>query len=148
MNVAMLMLFNRANISLLKRFERKTLVLAGSIIQVSSAVILSLNAGFNGASLVVTVLFLMTFVGSLGFVFGNIISLVLGLFPKFSATANAVIGVMGFATSSVMGTLAATLLHPELLYPVFVFMIMTAALALSCFLYAKAKISALRIQEV
>jgi DHA1 family bicyclomycin/chloramphenicol resistance-like MFS transporter len=143
MNVAMLMIFNRFNIYLLNYFERKNLVLAGVLTQLTSAIILSINIIFNDANLIFTILFLMSFVGSLGMIFGNTISLVLEFFPKFSATANAVIGVLGFATSSVMGSIAAKLLTQDSLLSVFLFMAFTALLGLSVFAIAQIKIRAM-----
>jgi DHA1 family bicyclomycin/chloramphenicol resistance-like MFS transporter len=112
-----------------------------------SAILLSTNTFANDASLFFTVVFLMGFVGSLGMIFGNTISLVLEFFPNFSATANAVIGVLGFATSSIMGSIAAKLLPQASLLSVFLFMILSASLALGAFLIASYKIKMIQYKK-
>lgn len=138
MNVLMLMGFNRLNISLLNKFDRKHIVISGIFVQIFAACVLILNALLL-PSLFITVIGLMAFVGSLGLIFGNVISLVLGFFPKISATANAVVGVLGFATSAVMGFLA-TLIPQGNLYLVFVFMALCALIAMISFSIAKKEI--------
>jgi len=138
LNVVMLMGFNRANISLLEKHDRRHIVIWGVFTQLFASTVLIINA-LTIQSLSVTIVCLMLFVGSLGFVFGNVISLVLGFFPKISATANAVVGVLGFAVSGVLGYVA-TLLPNKSLVAVFVLMFITALLALFSFLHAKKKL--------
>lgn len=145
MNVATLMGFNRLNIALLNKYDRKHIVITGVLLQILAGVVLIVNA-LSVQSLSVVVVFLMLFVGTLGFIFGNVISLVLGFFPKISATANAVVGVLGFAVSAVMGYIA-TLVSKDDLYMAFVLMSLTAVVSLFCFLVAKHEIHTLSITQ-
>jgi DHA1 family bicyclomycin/chloramphenicol resistance-like MFS transporter len=57
------------------------------------------------------------YVGILGFVFGNSVSLTLEFFPSISASANAIIGVLQYSVGALMGFIASSL-HDGTLLPI------------------------------
>ncbi len=136
MNVAMVILFSRLNIYLLQRFDPRQMLRFGVGVQIFSALFLILLS-FEG-NVYFIVPFLMLFVGALGFIFANVISLVLELFPHISGTANAVVGVMGFAVSSMMG-FAASLLPETEIYPVFLIMLCAPLISITFFYLSELK---------
>ncbi|MGM0622932.1 MAG: multidrug effflux MFS transporter [Campylobacterota bacterium] len=144
-NVATLIGFNRLNISLLAKHDRDSIVKAGVWVQIAASSLLIIFALLL-PTLYVIVPLIMVFVGSLGFIFGNVISLVLGFFPKISATANAMVGVLGFATAALMGFLS-TLLPDTALAPVFMMMLLTAILSFITFTIAKKRILSLHAYD-
>jgi DHA1 family bicyclomycin/chloramphenicol resistance-like MFS transporter len=72
----------------------------------------------------------MIFIGALGFVFGNSISLLLEHFQEMSATATALNGVVGFIISAFVGFLA-SYFHDGTLQPIFILMMATSFLSLN-----------------
>lgn len=59
----------------------------------------------------------MLYIGSLGFIFSNSVSLTLEFFPNISASANAIIGVLQYSMGALMGFVA-SFLHDGTLFPV------------------------------
>ena len=103
------------------------LFIRGMILQLSTAFVLFTLSG--SAVLAVVVIGFMLYIGSLGFVFGNAISLLLEHFEKMSATAVALNGVIGFMISAFVGFLA-SYFHDGTLEPIFILMMTTSFLSL------------------
>ncbi|MFA7083117.1 MAG: multidrug effflux MFS transporter [Arcobacteraceae bacterium] len=126
-NVVSLMLFSKLNIKLLEKYSSIRLFISGVVLQLLSALLL-----FTFSSVVVlpvVVIGFMLFIGSLGLIFGNALSLLLEHFKEISATATALNGVVGFTIASLVG-LMASFFHNGTLLPIFALMISTSFLAL------------------
>ncbi|WP_373036699.1 multidrug effflux MFS transporter [Sulfurimonas sp.] len=128
LNVASLMMFSRLNIRLLEKYSSMRLFISGITIQFLTAALL-----FSFSSVLVlpaVVIGFMIFIGALGLVFGNSISLLLEHFKDISATATALNGVVGFTISSLIGLLA-SYLHDGTLQPIFILMMSTSFISLN-----------------
>jgi len=128
LNVASLMLFSRLNIKLLERYSPMQLFFRGMILQLTTALLLWLFS--SEIILAFVVLGFMIYIGSLGFVFGNSMSILLEHFEKMSATAVALNGVLGFMISAFVGFLA-SYFHDGTLKPIFLLMICTSLVSLT-----------------
>ena len=71
---------------------------------------------------------MMVYIGTLGFVFANSISLLLEDFGDISATANALNGVIGFIVAAFIGFVS-SLIHDGSLASIFALMASTSAVA-------------------
>lgn len=113
-NVTMMMIFGRLNAQLVKTYHPFTLLKFGMGMQALLGVIL-----FNAQNQTIYVLFpiIGLYVGSLGFIFSNSVSLVLEFFPTISASANAIIGVLQYSVGALMGFVASSL-HDDTLFPI------------------------------
>lgn len=127
LNVASLMLFSKINIKLLEKYSSFQLFIRGVIFQFIVGFVLFIFS--NNASLILVVIGFMLYIGSLGFIFGNAIALILEHFAKMSATAVALNGVIGFMISAFIGFLA-SYFHDETLGPIFALMIITSFISL------------------
>jgi len=67
------------------------------------------------------------YIGSLGFIFSNAVSIVLEFFPTMSASANAIIGVLQYSVGALMGFIASSL-HDGTLFPITGIMMLVALL--------------------
>ena len=123
LNVLTLITFSRFNIKLLETKSTYSILKAGIILQLLFAILLILSVQLN--SLTLTVIILMFYIGVLGIIFANAISLLLEDFKSISGTANALNGVAGFAVASIVGIIA-SLMHNGTLYPVFIMMFFTS----------------------
>jgi DHA1 family bicyclomycin/chloramphenicol resistance-like MFS transporter len=121
-NVITLMFFGKMNMTLLQKHSIQKLLFFGIFLQFISSVLLLITSGFD--LIYLTVVFMMFYVGSLGLIFGNVITLVLENFKEISATANAINGVVGFIIAGIMGFIA-SLIHDGSLTSVFAFMSIT-----------------------
>jgi DHA1 family bicyclomycin/chloramphenicol resistance-like MFS transporter len=130
LNVAALIFTSRLNVHLLKKSSQKRLIFFGILSQIGAAFLLALFS-YSFENPYITAIFLMVFIGSIGLIFGNALSLILDFFHTMSGTANALVGVSGFATSSIMGFLASFL--PKGLVYIFMFMFVTASISLTFF---------------
>ncbi|MFV0291365.1 MAG: Bcr/CflA family multidrug efflux MFS transporter [Mangrovibacterium sp.] len=137
-NIGMNILFTFINFRLVKKYNPESMLKIGLSLQ--------LSMGLLGAILVILtpgkpnlwVLFgIMTFfVGSMGLIFSNITAIILNRFPQVAGSANAVIGVLRFALSGVVGSLLA-LFHTGNLLPTVV--IMACCTILASLLYWSSK---------
>lgn len=126
LNVASLMIFSKINIKLLEKYSSKQLFKSGIILQLITAVTLFIFS--SNAILLVVVIGFMLYIGSLGFVFGNAMSLLLEHFEKMSATAVALNGVIGFMLSALVGFMA-SFFHDGTLAPIFILMMCTSSIS-------------------
>lgn len=123
LNVLTLIIFSKLNITLLKNYSPLKLFSIGIAIQFTSAILLLI---FTPLHTVISIaIYLMFYIGSLGFVFANAISLLLEDFIELSASANALNGVVGFIISGFVGFLA-SLFHNNSLEPIFILMTLTS----------------------
>lgn len=122
-NVITLMFFGRLNITLLQKYTTKGILSYAIIVQFIAA---SFLYSFSGAGILALIVgFIMLYIGVLGLIFGNVISLVLENFKDISATANAINGVIGFIIASLMGFIS-SFIHDGTLSSIFLFMMITS----------------------
>lgn len=119
-NVVSMMIFNRINFLLLKRFIARNLLIIGVIIQTLSGFCLAISSLFEPNFLII-IIFITLYIGSLGLIFGNSMALALEFFPHCSGSATAVIGITEFLLSGIIGIFV-VLIGGESLTPFFVFM--------------------------
>lgn len=114
-NVLMMMLFGRLNAKLVKTIEPFVLLRFGMLSQALLG-LLFFTLHTKGS---VWVLFpiIGLYVGTLGFIFSNTVFLVLEFFPRISASANAIIGVLQYSVGALMGFVASSL-HDGTLFPI------------------------------
>lgn len=127
LNVVSLMIFSKVNILFLEKYEPFVLFIRGIGFQLCIAITLLLFADF--LNLYMVVFGFMLYIGSLGFVFGNGIMLILEDYKSMSATATALNAVIGFMISALLGFLA-SFFHDHTLVPIFMLMSITSLLSL------------------
>ncbi|CAM3775207.1 Bcr/CflA family multidrug efflux MFS transporter [Parendozoicomonas haliclonae] len=108
-NVLLLMVVNRINIRLLDRFDSKTLLKTGQMIQLVFGIAMIVAAWFD-AGMFMVLACSMGFIASLGLIGANSVSCCLNYFPDVSGSANAVLGVTEFTLGAVAGVVWA-LIH-------------------------------------
>ncbi len=128
LNVASLIVFSKLNIKLLDKYSSMRLFMLGVSIQLSIAFLLFIFS--SSIVLPLVVIGFMIYIGVLGFVFGNSISLLLEHFKDISATATALNGVIGFMISAFVAYMA-SYLHDGTLQPIFMLMTLTSFTSLS-----------------
>lgn len=128
LNVASLIAFSKLNIKLLEHYSSMRLFISGISLQLLTALLLFSFSSVLPLTLVV--IGFMIFIGALGFVFGNAISLLLEHFQDISATATALNGVVGFMIAAFVGFLSSHF-HNGTLSPIFALMICTSFVSLS-----------------
>ncbi len=113
-NVTMMMILGRLNAHLVKKHNPFTLLKFGMGMQALLGIML-----FSAQNQTIYVLFpiIGLYVGALGFIFSNSVSLVLEFFPTISASANAIIGVLQYSVGAFMGFVASSL-HDDTLFPI------------------------------
>ena len=134
MNVLTLIFFSRLNIYFLKKYSSYKLLFFGVSLQLISAILLLVFFFYH--SLYSVLLLIMLYVGALGFIFANAISLVLEDFGDISATTNSLYGVIGFIISSFVGFLS-SYFHTDSLVPIFILMCTTSFISFSILIYLK-----------
>jgi DHA1 family bicyclomycin/chloramphenicol resistance-like MFS transporter len=113
-NVILLMLTGRLNAHLVKRIEPFYLLRFGMVLQAFLGFLLFI---LRDQSITFIFPLIMLYIGSLGFIFSNSVSLTLEFFPNISASANAIIGVLQYSMGALMGFVA-SFLHDGTLLPV------------------------------
>ena len=113
-NVILLMLTGRLNAHLVKRIEPFYLLRFGMVLQAFLGFLLFI---LRDQSIAFIFPLIMLYIGSLGFIFSNSVSLTLEFFPNISASANAIIGVLQYSMGALMGFVA-SFLHDGTLLPV------------------------------
>ncbi|MFT5836067.1 MAG: DHA1 family bicyclomycin/chloramphenicol resistance-like MFS transporter [Sulfurimonas sp.] len=126
-NVLMMIILTRVSIKLIQTIQTKTVLKLGIYLQVFSGLAL---VGFSFEASIYTIFAsLVLYIGSLGFIFGNAISLALDSFKNDLGVANSVIGVVQFSIAGSIGFLA-SLIHTNELTTIFLMMLATSTLAL------------------
>lgn len=114
LNVTTLMITGRINAWLVKYKDPLVLLRFGLCAQALLSIAL-----FSAQNQSIYVIFpiIGLYIGTLGFVFGNSVSLALEFFPTISASANAIIGVLQYSVGAFMGFIA-SFLHDGTLFPI------------------------------
>lgn len=114
-NVLMMMLFGRLNAKLVKIHEPFVLLRFGMSVQAFLALLFFVFHTSETFWIIFPIIGL--YIGMLGFIFSNSVSLVLDFFPRISASANAIIGVLQYSVGALMGFVASSL-HDGTLFPI------------------------------
>jgi DHA1 family bicyclomycin/chloramphenicol resistance-like MFS transporter len=114
MNVSVIMITSKINAKIVRRFSSLKLLRFGVIMQVFIAAILMILHKSDNIFLIAPLIALFT--GMLGFIFGNAIAIILEYFPKISASANALLGVLQYSVGAAAG-FAVSLLDDGTLFP-------------------------------
>lgn len=128
-NVAVVMVMNRLNITLLKHFTPKRLMAIGVAIQLTAAVaLLLLSLKPEYFTLATALPLLMTFVGALGLITANTMGTVMQHFRDVAASATALMGVIQFSGGALAGLLWGQL-HNGTPTPMMAVCLLTASLS-------------------
>lgn len=122
-NVLMMMLLGRLNAWLVKRYEPFMLLKFGMGAQ--SILGIALFSLHSTANLNLIFPLLGLYIGSLGFIFSNSVALILEFFPRISASANAIIGVLQYSIGAFMGFIA-SVMHDGTLFPIALVMMLVS----------------------
>jgi len=137
-NIVTMMLCNRINIGLLKRYQPQQIIWLGVSLQCAAALSFALLVLSHNYQLYSVVPLIMLSVGSLGLIAANASSATLSFFPNSSGTANAVLGTSEFLLAGLIGTGISALPHNNLL-PISLGMAFCALCSLSSLLLLKPK---------
>lgn len=135
-DVLFLVLIARYNIVFISRYKIESIIKFGIILQIVSACIFLLLS--SDISLYTTFVLLTINVSMIGFIFGNINSLVLEYFPHNSGVASSVIGIINYATASII-SFGIAFIHDNTLIPIALSMLIANLLAIY-FMYKGEKI--------
>ena len=113
-SVMILMACGRLNAWLVKRNEPLVLLRFGMTTQSILGVLLFV---FQDGNLYLLFPLISFYIGTLGFIFSNAISLTLEFFPTISASANAIVGVLQYSVGAFMGFVASSM-HDSTLLPI------------------------------
>ncbi|MDR0579244.1 MAG: multidrug effflux MFS transporter [Campylobacteraceae bacterium] len=103
MNVSVIIITSKINAKIVRRFSSLRLLKFGIKMQVVIAAVLMILHESENIFVIAPLIALFT--GMLGFIFGNAISIVLEYFPKISASANALLGVLQYSVGAAAGFL-------------------------------------------
>ncbi|MDR2789755.1 MAG: multidrug effflux MFS transporter [Campylobacteraceae bacterium] len=103
MNISVMIITSKINAKIVRRFSPLKLLRFGIKMQVLIAVALMILHESGGIFIIAPLIALFT--GMLGFIFGNAISIILEYFPKISASANALLGVLQYSVGAAAGLL-------------------------------------------
>ena len=126
-NVLLIIILTRINMKLIHKINPKRMLMFGVLLQLLAGLFLVLFS-FN-ASVITIFILIVTYIGSIGFIFGNATVSALEFFKTDSGVANSVIGVTEFTIAGIIGFLA-SLIHTGELTPIFLMMIGTSFLSL------------------
>jgi DHA1 family bicyclomycin/chloramphenicol resistance-like MFS transporter len=128
-NVAVVMLMNRLNMTLLKFYSPTRLMTTGVAIQFSSAIALVVLSFFpDYFTLGIALPLLMAFVGSLGLITANTMGTIMQHFREVAASATALMGVIQFSGGALAGLLWGKL-HDGTPMPMMAVCLLTASLS-------------------
>lgn len=113
-SVMILMACGRLNAWFVKRKDPLVLLRFGMTTQSILGILLFV---FQDGNLYMLFPLISFYIGALGFIFSNGISLTLEFFPTISASANAIIGVLQYSVGAFMGFIASSL-HDSTLFPI------------------------------
>ncbi|MDR2100897.1 MAG: multidrug effflux MFS transporter [Campylobacteraceae bacterium] len=103
LNVSVMIITSKINAKIVRRFSSLKLLRFGIKMQVLIAVVLMILHKSENIFVIAPLIALFT--GMLGFIFGNAISIILEYFPKTSASANALLGVLQYSVGALAGLL-------------------------------------------
>ena len=114
LNVLMMMMFGRFNAWIVKYKDPFVMLRIGISLQALFGVFLFL---MRDADIYYIFPLIGLYMGVLGFIFSNSISLTLEFFPTISASANAIVGVLQYSMGSLMGFISSGF-HDGTLFPI------------------------------
>jgi DHA1 family bicyclomycin/chloramphenicol resistance-like MFS transporter len=135
-NVLLNVLLTLLNYRLVKHVEPIKILQAGLTLQLLAGVMLVVMATRSTPELWPVFVSIVLYVGSLGLIFANGTSIIINYFPNISGSANAVIGVVRFAFSGIIGSLVA-IFHTGTIVPMAIVMLMCTVIASFFFLISK-----------
>jgi len=103
MNIITLMLTSRINMRLVRSISPLKILKCGVSAQALIGIVLFLLRDSTNPYILAPLISL--FIGMLGFIFGNALSLILDYFPNISGSANAIIGVLQYSVGALAGVL-------------------------------------------
>ncbi|MDR2635409.1 MAG: multidrug effflux MFS transporter [Campylobacteraceae bacterium] len=103
MNISVMIITSKINVKIVRRFSPLKILRFGIKMQVLIALLLLIL--HKSENIFIMAPLIALFIGMLGFIFGNAISIILEYFPKTSASANAVLGVLQYSVGAVSGLL-------------------------------------------
>ena len=106
-NVLLNVALTYLNFRLVKHIHPAKILHVGLLLQLTAGVLLWFAVRQSEPVLGFVFMLMVLYVGSLGLIFSNIVSLILNQFPEISGSANAVIGVIRFTFSGLVGSLLA-----------------------------------------
>jgi DHA1 family bicyclomycin/chloramphenicol resistance-like MFS transporter len=118
----------KVNMQLLEKYSSYKLLLFGIYMQLIVATVMYLFSRM--ASLWSVMIGFIIYLSALGFIFGNVMTLILEDFKEMSASANALNGVIGFIMAAVIGFLS-SYIHDGNLGSIFLIMIIIAIISLA-----------------
>ncbi len=127
LNALGILVTTKLNIMLLEKHSSLKIFLFAMIAQIVIAIGLYFLSSLN--ILVVMIVGFVLYISTLGFVFANVMSLLLEHFKTISGTATALNGVVGFGISAIVGFVA-SLIHDGGLNNIFYLMISTSFISL------------------
>jgi DHA1 family bicyclomycin/chloramphenicol resistance-like MFS transporter len=126
LNAISIMLMTKLNIRLLDKYSVSTLLRAGISLQLCVAIFMYLVSDFY--NIYIVIFGFVLFISSLGFIFANVMTLLLEDFKSISASCVAINGVFGFVISAFMGFLA-SYLHDGSIERVFLILIISSSIS-------------------
>lgn len=135
------MFFNRMNIGLLKHYEPQQIVLGAIIGQVMMTLLFVAYVELFDPNVYLVLLIQFFVLGLLGMITPNVQARYMDFFPRFSGTANALVGTSIFAFGGVMGLVMGALHDGSLSRVVLFISAMSAISLLSLFWIAKVRFS-------
>ena len=127
-NIVVLMIVNRFNYALLRRYHPRRILPYGSLAQVFCTVILFAYAYFFDATIYVFASLIMLSIGCLGLVVSNAFSSYMSYFARNAGIANAVGGTLRAIVGALVG-IAIAVMHDGTLLPMTAGMMITSILA-------------------
>lgn len=135
-NVVLNVLLTLLNYRLVKSINPEKILRAGLLIQFIAGVLLLIAVEQATPNLWFVFLSIVLFIGSLGLVFSNAVAIIINQFPQISGSANAVVGVIRFALSALIGSIFA-FFHAESIVPLGIIMFSCTLIANAFYLYSK-----------
>ncbi|BDD03769.1 bicyclomycin/multidrug efflux system [Aureibacter tunicatorum] len=127
-NVLVMILLTKLSARIVKKHSPHTMVKSGLIINSLAGLALLLYTQMTSSPQLHVVLVLnICFIGSLGFIYGNVSACFLSYFPNFSGSANSLFGIIRFTLGSLAGVVVA-LFGTNIQAP-FIVMFLCAAIA-------------------
>jgi len=135
-NITMFIVLILLNYRLVKTYEPELLLKIGLIVQFISGISLAIDTIIFTPNLIIVATSIMFYIASLGLVFSNVTAIIINNFPQISGSANAVIGVMRFTLSAIVGSIFA-LFHTEDLVPFGTILFLCTTIAFALYLFSK-----------
>src|SRR5699024_4529304 len=138
-NVVLMLIFNRLNVVLLRRYEPTSVLWMGLIIQVGAAATFFILTVFNLLTLPITVPLIMLITGAVALIVPNCLASFLSLFEHDAGAAAGLNGAMQFMLAGIVGATVSAL-HTGSLLPMAVLMMLASITAVSSYAFVARKV--------